>query len=149
VKKMGELEIKSIAIRRIIFREEKFFISTESSLSYGGKWANCLYLHFYKEDFPGIKGPDLIEGWEENTSRFDYGKCVLSGFYWHCGVTYYSETKDIQSGRTLVKVGCDYQHLYDEMYTYQDSGEMILRGDGLGIAEEFIGLISLNKERGE
>lgn len=142
-------EITKIITRRMIFNN--FFITTNSIQSnYDGKWSNCLYLHFKKEDFPKIKYPSKIKNdspfWKNIKYRFDYLETELNELEFHGGITFYEEIFHLESEATLVKVGCDYQHLYDDEYRMSDSGEIILRQDGVLIAERFKNLISRGKE---
>jgi len=130
------MKIITKVTRSTTFHEEKFSISSES-FTYGENWFNCLYLSYHKEDFPNIPSPEIIPGFRPGELRFDYNNCDIARLDWHKGITYYSESKDIETGKTLVKAGCDYQHLGDDIYRYQDSGESILKSDGVRLAEEF------------
>lgn len=42
----------------------------------------------------------------------DYMSAPFSNVDWHCGITYYEKLGQIK-GHRLVKMGCDYSHLYD------------------------------------
>lgn len=98
-----------------------------------------MYLHFEKSEFPNLKYPKHEDG------RFDYmDEHDLHQLPFHKGITFYEETKNLESGRTFVKVGCDYQHLYDEQsYGQDDCGEEILKTDGERVAESFKKLVGI------
>lgn len=122
---------------------QKFWFTANSS--YSGHsflgWQNCLYLHFFKEDFPFIESPPLVDcAWMRRNKRFDYYQSVLAELSWHGGITFYQETTDAEYGRTMVKVGCDYQHYMDEAYQAQDFGAELLESDAVVLEKEFIAL---------
>ncbi|MBO9667848.1 MAG: hypothetical protein J7501_13675 [Bdellovibrio sp.] len=130
----------------------KFWITANSMRLDGlSKWSNCLYLHFVKEDFPQIDSPKLVaQLWAGGKQCFEYSKSVLNQLDFHGGITFYEEIKSIETGRTIVKVGCDYQHIYDDHYMTADHGEKILRVDGMTLIEQFEELgRKLEKVRGE
>ena len=37
---------------------------------------------------------------------------------WHGGITWYSKISGFDGGEKIIKVGCDYQHYWDEGKTY-------------------------------
>lgn len=131
--------IREVIERRLHFENEKFWITSSSFKLTDSIWGNCLYLHFAKEDFPAIQSPPLVDcAWfRKNGKRFDYDESPLNALAFHGGITFYEEDKSIESGRTIVKVGCDYQHLYDDHYQTADHGREILERDGRSLAEEF------------
>lgn len=133
--------IITIITRRKIF--EKFYLTTNSIKSdYDGKWSNCLYLHFTKEDFQNIEYPKLIDNnspfMKNYKKRFYYFDTNLNELPFHGGITFYEEFYNPETQKTYVKVGCDYQHLYDDEYRMEDNGEMILNTDGENLANAFI-----------
>jgi hypothetical protein len=44
---------------------------------------------------------------------------VLNNIYWHGGITWYSQ--EIQDGSKCIKVGCDYDHLWNHEQGYPES----------------------------
>jgi hypothetical protein len=103
-----------------------------------GPWCNCLYLNLRKSDWPMIEFPPLAS---DKFRSHEYEKGDLAEMEWHCGVTFYEELKHWNDTIT-VKVGADYQHLYDDHLTHNDNGESILLTDGDRIAKEFIELVN-------
>lgn len=106
--------------KKVCYGEKCWFIT--NSVTYGVKWHNTLYLMFYKNDFPNIGYPKI----EQKYGLFDYYDTELSKLNFHGGITFYEEMLHIESGKTIVKVGCDYNHLGDDIYTEGDNGEYIL-----------------------
>ena len=49
---------------------------------------------------------------------YDYNNTVISSLDWHCGCTYYEKVSGIDGADRVIKVGCDYAHLYDENKNY-------------------------------
>lgn len=132
-----EQTIREITTRRKTFTGKKYYITT-NSFKEGEKWFNCLYLHFCKEDFPDLVYPKIVETELKHwPKRFAYERSDVASLGWHCGCTFYEETFIVESGRTYVKVGCDYRHLYDDRYMENDHGLDIINSDGKLIAEEF------------
>lgn len=140
---MREGNITTIITRKVLF--DKFWITTNSfERGYEGKWSNCLYLHFIKDDFTKIESPPLVDcDWpHRNGKRFAYDESVLANLDWHGGVTFYEETFNPEYGKTQVKIGCDYQHYMDDDYEMHDNGESILKTDGFLIARQFQDLVT-------
>lgn len=50
-----------------------------------------------------------------------YGERLVSELNWHGGCTYYSKEAGIDGEPRAVKIGCDYQHYFDEGYSYNSS----------------------------
>jgi len=51
---------------------------------------------------------------------YDYYKePLIADLDWHGGVTWYSKEAGIDGEPRVVKIGCDYQHLWDEGHSYQ------------------------------
>jgi hypothetical protein len=49
---------------------------------------------------------------------YDYFKGAPGKIEFHGGCTFYSKEHGLDGGRKIVKIGCDYQHLWDEGQTY-------------------------------
>lgn len=127
-------------IERIEYPEGKNFWFSARSASRGeGKWSNCLYLHFAKEDFPQIESPPLVDcdWYGRKQKRFEYGKSILNDIDFHGGISFYEETFVVESGRTIVKIGCDYQHYMDDEWERSDCGKELLQIDAKDIMSQF------------
>lgn len=111
------------------------------------RWGNCLYLSFIAEEFPQFKRPKLVDGWAKGIKRFQYEESDANCLDWHGGCTFYEELIVVETGRTLIKMGCDYSHYLDDDYMARDSGEEILFIDGPKVLKEFLDLIDLRKSQ--
>ncbi len=90
-----------------------------------------------------VKSPNLVESdwFGKNRKRFCYEDSVLNELDFHGGITFYQETFDPETGKTTVKVGCDYQHFGDEHYQEEDFGELLLNADGVLLVNQFEALV--------
>lgn len=132
--------IRTVLTRTRRFADKKYFLTAVSFVTGSTLgWSNCLYIHFVKEDFPAFKYPELVncDWFGEPFKRFRYESSDASDLIMHWGCTFYEETVSVETGRTIVKIGCDYQHLYDDDYRARDSGEEILGADGDALAASF------------
>lgn len=135
--------MKTIITRVRRFDGKRYWLTTASLKSeyesaLVGPWSNYLYLHFAKEDFPFLKYPELVQcEWLDRGKRFDYNRCDLGDLDWHGGCMFYEESFLPEIEKTLVRVGCDYQHYLDTDWMSRDSGEEIIITDGDKIIEEF------------
>jgi len=83
-------------------------------------WAFYLYipLDALPED---IRERFWLPPQKNDTSRrihYDYyAESLISDIEWHCGCTYY-EKFGMDGEPRAVKIGCDYQHYWDEGHTY-------------------------------
>ena len=50
-----------------------------------------------------------------------YGEPFVSGLDWHGEITYYSKAAGIDGEPRAIKIGCDYQHYFDEGHYYNSS----------------------------
>jgi phage RecT family recombinase len=81
------------------------------------------------------EGIDFVNG--------SYYEADIAKLDWHCGITFYEETSLLNhAGRTIVKAGCDFQHLYDDHYMTEDYGQRIIDRCVPGLKNQFISLIS-------
>ena len=133
--------METVTIRRKRFDEHKVTIESNSFKS-GDMWFNTLYIIFFKEDYPKVKYPELVNGWRAGEMRFDYYNSTLANLDWHGGITFYQETVNPESNKTLVKAGCDYQHLHDDDWMSGDNGEAILLNNSERLLKEFLELAS-------
>lgn len=53
-----------------------------------------------------------------NHIYYDYSKTLISNLDWHCGCTYYEKISGLDKQTKIVKVGCDYGHIWDEGKSY-------------------------------
>lgn len=49
---------------------------------------------------------------------YDYANGVFSDLDWHGGITFYEKIWDGEGNLAGFKVGCDYQHYFDQKYRY-------------------------------
>lgn len=84
----------------------------------GRHWTYYLYL--IEEQMPDVFGELWLPGEKYSFGGPDrimyrYDECdLITSLEWHCGCTYYSKVSGFDGDKRVVKVGCDYQHLYDE-----------------------------------
>lgn len=53
-------------------------------------------------------------------THYDYYKHpIIGGLEFHCGITWYSKEEGFDGTGKVIKIGCDYQHYWDEGKTYQ------------------------------
>ncbi len=55
-------------------------------------------------------------------ANYDYYKYDVSGLPFHNGCTFYDKEGGPDSKRQYIKVGCDYNHIWDEGHTYYAEG---------------------------
>jgi recombination protein RecT len=60
----------------------------------------------------------------------------------HEGIDFEETSLLNHAGRTIVKAGCDFQHLYDDHYMTEDYGQRIIDRCVPGLKNQFISLIS-------
>jgi hypothetical protein len=129
--------LREVINRTKRFDGKKYWLSS-SSFKEGNKWFNCLYLHFAKEEFSFLDYPKIVPcDWGSQKKRFKYSESDVGKLDWHGGCTFYEESFHVELGKTFVKVGCDFQHLWDDAYMEGDCGLRILETQGKEIAEEF------------
>lgn len=147
------MEINKIIERRIKYQtldNKRIWISTKSFQPYGLEWSNCLYIEFIKEDFPQLKYPCLNDcDYSSSGKIFDYFNCSLASLDWHGGITFYEECFNNEMRKTVVRAGCDYQHLWDEAYRSRDYGDEIIQSDGICIMDEFLKLVGIEKDKND
>ena len=102
------------------------------------KYSHALYLSFLKEDFPNFKYPSMKDAYYGTGKRFDYFECDFADLPFHGGITYYSERICPEMQKTIVKIGCDYQHYGDDHYSHDDNGDAILNIESEQVVKEFI-----------
>jgi hypothetical protein len=82
----------------------------------------CFYLYLCVEQFPVEMEKEL---WRERKFT-DYGTPLFDGYPledldWHCGVTFYSKEGGPDGPFRGIKVGCDYDHFWDDGCVYTPS----------------------------
>lgn len=112
---------------KIIVKTKSFLTEHDESMGLP-KWANCLYIQFLKQDFPNFNYPISRNYYQSSFSKVDF----------HKGITFYEEK--IINNRTIVTIGCDYQHYGDENYGTDDNGKLILVNDGPRALDSFLSL---------
>ena len=107
------------------------------------KYYNCIYITFKKSDFPDLEYPGLVDcDWTHRKGkRFEYNSGSLAQLVWHCGITYYKEEQDVETGEIIITAGADYQHLNDGIYMSSDCGEYILNAESDRLFSQFKGLL--------
>lgn len=82
------------------------------------------YLHICLDEIPKENNPDSywLKGREDEHFHFvfyDYHEHdVLSQLNWHGGITYYAKISGFDGAKKVIKVGCDYMHIWDEGKDY-------------------------------
>lgn len=64
-----------------------------------------------------------LRGKKDERGRVHYAYSrsgVITSLEWHCGATWYSKESGIDGSPRVVKIGCDYQHLYDDEHSYNE-----------------------------
>lgn len=139
-----------LTTRRKRFSKERITVETKSiKRDYSnpelgiGPWSNCIYLLFFKQDYPNFSYPKLekITLGEKERLNFDYFKSDFAEINFHGGITFYEEQLNPEHpDHTLVTIGADYQHLGDEHYMLNDFGAEILNREATKLVEEFVDL---------
>ena len=86
-------------------------------------WTYYLILHI--ERIPEEHKPNsywLRGRKDRNHVMYDYYKHkVLPELEWHCGITWYSKEHGFDGAEKIIKVGCDYMHIWDDGNTYLET----------------------------
>lgn len=126
-------------ITRRVSRNKYWFTTNSTKTFFTGydspQWSNTFYLHFCKDNYPLLKYPELVDG------HFNYFSEHDLHFNFHKGITFYEETLHIESGKTYAKIGCDFQHLHDQEWWMNDSGEKIMNYQIEIVEPQFLNLI--------
>jgi hypothetical protein len=89
--------------------------------TYGQWWTYYILLHRNRmepEQFELFNAP--IKTWElggKKRKHYEYSK--IPDINLHCGCTFYHKDKDPSLGYFTLKIGCDYNHIWDEEQSYQ------------------------------
>lgn len=101
----------------------------------------CHYLHIHLNQLPEDRREEFwLTGVPKQLSKkntyiyYDYLSSIVNSFDLHCGCTFYSKVAGFDGANRVIKVGCDYQHYYDEgrdYYLEDILGEVKLSIDSL------------------
>lgn len=137
------MEIKEIKLKKWIgtYKGVAFEINNWNN-EYDGKENWTYYLILYINRIPLEYKPNSywLRG-ERNGSfvRYKYeNHPVLSNIHWHGGITWYSKEHGFDGENKVVKVGCDYSHLWDEGKYYNIE---IVKNDIQRTIDEFLKLV--------
>jgi len=107
----------------------------------GGK--ECWTFYFYlsslqldPKDFKKFWIPPTYD--EKNRVHYNYMDSIVNSIDFHCGCTYYEKEGGPDSKVKYVKIGCDYQHLYDDDHSYN---EIIIEKDCHGAIDSLYLLV--------
>jgi hypothetical protein len=84
-----------------------------------GRWNYYIFIEESK-----ILKPDVVflkpepSMWVDNYLTYSYDDSPFAEIYWHKGLTFHEVLNEINIGRRILKLGCDYQHLSDEGVPY-------------------------------
>jgi len=115
--------------RNVKFEINNFFLSYQ-----GDCWTHYIFINIDKM----IPDKDLVEKFwldgkvdKKGRVNYDYYDSIISELKFHGGCTWYSKVSGFDGANRVIKIGCDYQHLYDmeenynESYVYQQVKETI------------------------
>lgn len=83
-------------------------------------WTHYIYLHLYR--IPERYNPASF--WLKGKKHgrhiiYEYNKHpIISRLEWHGGCTWYSKESGFDGAQKVIKIGCDYQHLWDKNQYY-------------------------------
>lgn len=85
-------------------------------------WTFYIYLRE-----PQFKPEDFNKFWlephydDKQRVHYEYSSSVLADLDWHCGITFYEKYCGPDHKIRCVKVGCDYQHYWDDGHSYSET----------------------------
>lgn len=87
----------------------------------GGEKIWNYYLFLIEEQMPDVFPSLWLDGKRmminEKPTRhilYEYENTLIADLEWHCGCTYYEKVGGFDGAQRVLKVGCDYNHLWDE-----------------------------------
>jgi len=118
--KLSESKRYTGAYRGIRFLISHHGYGNPESYAPNGHW--CFYLYInekqlideYKKDF--ILNGEVKEG----KVSHNYYSSKIADIDFHCGITYYNKESGADGEDVIIKIGCDYSHLYDEGQIYNE-----------------------------
>lgn len=115
--------------RNIVFEIAKNYIS--NTTRYWGTYYICIDIHKIPEKYnPNSFWLENIYDDKTKYSFYDYDKHEkLSSIYFYSGITFYSKIYVRPETFKRIKVGCDFNHLWDEEtnYTYDDISKNVIK----------------------
>lgn len=88
--------------------------------SCGGEEFWNYYIFLIEKQIPdGFKSAWLKGRRDGRHVFYDYYKSWISDLDWHMGCTFYEKISGFDGADKVIKVGCDYAHLYDEGRHYE------------------------------
>lgn len=90
----------------------------------------CYYLYIMEKHAPNsfenefwlTRTPPSAPGaWDDRHPIYPYMDAAFANVYWHGGVTYYEKWAGFDGAMRCVKIGCDYNHLWDEGLSYHEN----------------------------
>lgn len=102
-------------------RAENYFFEEKEN------WTYYLYIHLdripekFKPNSFWLKRRESKEkdDFYSHHACYDYyGHRIISNIDFHCGITYYSKESGFDGESKIIKIGCDFSHLYDEGKKY-------------------------------
>ena len=120
-----------------------------------GTWNFYLFLN-QKQFTPGrwerlwlsrdTSTPQLSGGY----CHYDYPSMPIAQLDWHGGITYYAKTAGFDDSTQIIKVGCDYNHLWDEGMWYDEQDVAAdIRATVDGLWELYPDMLVWNQRTGE
>lgn len=106
-------------------------------------WTFYIYVRegqFQKEDFERFWLAPRYD--EKDREHYDYMSAPPASLEWHCGITFYQKVSSPDAKIRCVKIGCDYQHYWDEGQMYN---EIYLEQDAHTCIDSLYDLIGENK----
>ena len=90
------------------------------SWSFDGKPKWNYYVFLIEKQIPDVfpslwlDGKPVSFGGKTTYISYDYENTLISNLDWHMGCTFYEKITGFEGQTKVIKVGCDYSHLYDE-----------------------------------
>lgn len=84
-------------------------------------WTYYLIIHIDRIPIENNPKSYWLKG-EKMMSRISYSYYdhdVMCDFDWHGGITWYSKEHGFDNSNKVIKIGCDYSHLWDEGHFYE------------------------------
>jgi len=109
-----EMRVWSGEYRGVPYEINKFNIS-----SFGDAWT--FYLFLREKQFPDIFESIWIDDYKSGIGKYyfyHHNDTLIGNLDWHGGCTYYRKVSGFDHEQRVIKVGCDYQHYFDEGQHY-------------------------------
>lgn len=87
-----------------------------------GKPGWAFYIFLREAQIPERFAEVWLKGKKMEFSKhimYNYNNTFIDNLDWHMGCTFYEKVAGFDKSPRVVKIGCDYQHLYDEGKIYQ------------------------------